>query len=738
MLSDLRKSKLAANAVLLLFAFSLFGAAPARAEERYPDVARISFVSGAVTYSRGDNPDEWDDAIENVPLTVGDRIYAPADGRAEVELSSGNFVRLASRSYLSAVNLSDDIKQFYLGEGAAAFDIRRLPSDEDFEIDTPNVSVTFEGPGRYRVAVDENGDSRITVRRGRATVAANGRQIAVENSEIRIYGSDSPRYEIVGLPVPDAFDRWVDERNDRFDRAYADAYRYASEDIVGATDLNGYGRWENIPEYGYAWTPAVVAAGWAPFSSGRWYWQDPWGWSWISNERWGWATSHYGRWVPYLSRWYWVPVRPRTRVRYAPACVEFVRVGDNIGWFPLHPRDRYTPWWQRRDRRFDDNVLYVNRNYITVVNQNNFISARPVNRYLVRDAAILRQVRSARLTESLPIPNRSSLRIVSDNSVRRGFKPSAAVLNRAAVVRTAPPAPPRAFQDKLAEIQKNQGRAVEPAAAASSERGNRLRFRPAAETGRGEFAPRNPGTTGRPALQPVTEARGKKLATRNGGGNDSAKTVESKNIPVAPLAPAQPSKATPNRIEPPRQTPQEIERQKQAQERQRQQQLQEQRQRESERRRAQQQEDERKVQAQKQAPQERQVEQRSREQQRLEELERRQAQQEADGKAQQQRREQTKQQEHQTQQRQQELEHRQQEERKAQILQQQQQQQEQSRREQLNQQQQAQQRQAREQQLRQQQTQQLQRREEQERRPTPPPRRPQPQEQPAPQPQIQR
>ena len=743
MLSDLRKSKLAT--VLLLFAVSLFGAAPLPAEERFPDVARLSFVSGGVTYSRGDDPDEWDDAVENVPLIAGDRIYAPAQGRAELELSSGNFVRLAPRSYLTMVNLSDDIKQLYLGEGAASFNIRRLASDEDFEIDTPNVSVTFEGPGRYRVAVDENGDSRITVRRGRATVAANGRQIAVENSEIRIYGSDSPRYEIVGLPAPDAFDRWVDERNDRFDRAYTEAYRYASEDIIGAADLNDYGRWEDIPEYGYAWTPAVMAAGWAPFSSGRWYWRDPWGWSWISNERWGWATSHYGRWVPYRSRWYWVPVRPRTRVVYAPACVEFVRVGDNIGWFPLHPRDRYTPWWGRRDRRFDNNVLYVNRNYITVMNQNNFISARPVNRYLVRDAAILRQMRSARLTESLPIPNRSSLRIVSDNGVRRGFKPSAVVLSRAAVVRTAPPVPPRAFQDKLAEIQKNQGRAVEPArisAATANARGDRLRFRPAAETGRGEFGPRNPGAG--PALQPVTEARGTKLATRNGGGSATAKAVETKNTPAVPLAPAQPSQATPNRVEPPRQAPQNIERQKQVQERQRQQQLQEQKQRDAERRRVQQQQDERKVPAQKQATPERQVEQRSREQQRLEELERRQAQQEADRKAQQNRQEQPRreqlkqQQERQAQQRQQEIEHRQQEERKAQALQQQQQQLDQARREQqLRQQQQAQERQAREQQLRQQQAQPLQRREEQERRPAPPPRRPQPQEQPAPQPQIQ-
>jgi hypothetical protein len=531
MLSYLRNSKVAAKFILVIFAFSLIGVTPASApaQEQYPAVARLSFVSGPVTYSRGDDPDEWDDAIENLPVTIGDRIYAAEDGRAELQISSGNFVRLAPRSYLSTLNLSDDIKQFYLGEGAASFSIKRLQSDEVIEIGTPNVSVTLEEPGQYRVAVDDDGNSRVTVRRGRVTVAASGRQIAVENREIRVYGIDSPRYEIVGLPVTDAFDRWVSERDDRFERAYADAYRYSSEDIIGAEDLAEYGRWEEIPEYGYAWTPSRVSAGWVPFSDGRWYWQDPWGWNWISNESWGWATSHYGRWTPYRSRWYWVPVRPRTRVRYAPACVEFVRVRDHVGWFPLHPRDRHIPWWQRRERqRFDRNVTYVNRTYVTVVNHNTFILAKPVRQNIVRDSIIVREVSSSRfVSDSLPIPSRSSLRIVSENGGRRGHRPSDKIVNRVAVVRTAVPAAPRAFQDKLPEIEKNQGKAVAPArtiTAAQDDRATgRVRVRPAVEGARGDFAPRNPGAASGPALQPLTEARGKKLAA---GAESAAHNAE--------------------------------------------------------------------------------------------------------------------------------------------------------------------------------------------------------------------
>ena len=46
-------------------------------------------------------------------------------------------------------------------------------------------------------------------------------------------------------------------------------------------------------------------------------------------------------------------------VRYAPAIVGFVSVGGNIGWFPLHPRDRFVPWWGRRERVVE-NVTFVN------------------------------------------------------------------------------------------------------------------------------------------------------------------------------------------------------------------------------------------------------------------------------------------------------------------------------------------------------------------------------------------
>src|SRR5918992_672050 len=181
--STLHKFALVAITLLLLV---LTTSQPAPAQEIDQTVARLSFVSGPVSYSRGDDPDEWDPAMINVPFTLGDRIYAPEDGRAELQLPAGNFVRLAPRTYYTALNLTYDVKQFYLGEGTASFNIRNLGPDEVFEIDTPNVAVTFEARGKYRVDVDEDGNTRVLVQRGKVAVASNGRQINVQEGEIRV------------------------------------------------------------------------------------------------------------------------------------------------------------------------------------------------------------------------------------------------------------------------------------------------------------------------------------------------------------------------------------------------------------------------------------------------------------------------------------------------------------------------------------------------------------------------
>ena len=225
-------------------------------------VARVSLISGGVSFSRGDDPDQWDPADVNVPMTLGDRVWTGDGGRIELQVHGGNVVRLSAGTDLQALNLTDEVKQFSLALGTASIAVRRLSDNEVFEIDTPNAAITLERPGDYRLDVDADGNTRVQVRDGRAIASAGGGQVPLAaGQQFDVAGIDAPRYDVAALPPPDGWDRWVADRNRRI--AQARSYQYVTADIAGVEDLDRYGRWRQVPGFGWAWSPASVETGWA-------------------------------------------------------------------------------------------------------------------------------------------------------------------------------------------------------------------------------------------------------------------------------------------------------------------------------------------------------------------------------------------------------------------------------------------------------------------------------------------
>lgn len=502
-------------------------------------VARISHLQGTVSYARGDEPDDWQPADYNVPMTLGDRLYTGRRSRLELQVHGGDVIWVGSRTDLAVLNLTEDTKQFAMKSGVGSFQIRQLEDDDVWEVDTPNAAITFERPGLYRVDVDRDGNTRVSVERGAATVAAGGGQISLNSGEaVAIDGIDSPRYDVLAVSSQDTWDGWVTGRSGRFRRSAS--YNYISADIVGADDLDTHGSWRSIPDYGMAWSPSSIEVGWTPYRQGHWMWQDPWGWTWISTERWGWAPYHYGRWVTWSSRWYWVPGPRAVRVTYAPALVAFVGGspgfsasvtiggGGYVGWFPLAPREAYVPWWSPRPTVNINvtNVTYINRTYVTVVNQSTFVSGGIVARHVVTDRTVVREVVSAPVIHgTVPVlPTLASTR-VSARAAVSAPRPPAAILARPVVARVAPPPAPPRFEQKLALIRENRA-PVQPAVAARLATQTEAQPRAAipvrpvvAQPGRVTLAPRaaSSSTSARvqavPPVAPVAPVRGRPLAT---------------------------------------------------------------------------------------------------------------------------------------------------------------------------------------------------------------------------------
>jgi len=469
------------------------GAAGAAGQPADPParVARLNFIEGPVSF-RPDSVDEWAAATPNYPLTTGDHLWTDASARAEVHAGS-TALRMAPQTALQILNLDDRVAQFSVTSGSLSVHVRYLGPDETFEVDTPNVAIALLRPGDYRIDSDaDSNTTSLTVWRGEAEATGGGAAFPVRPGETaRIMGLETPTHDLAPAIPPNEFDQWCQARDRREDQAQISA-RYVPREMVGYEDLDGYGRWVNIPPYGWVWQPTAVPAGWTPYHYGHWAWVEPWGWTWIDDAPWGFAPFHYGRWAYAGGLWVWAPGAMMVGVRpvYAPALVAFVggpRFGMSLAvgggamaaWFPLGPGEVFVPAYHVSEvyvRQVNivhvtnvsvinvnvTNVHYVNmgvRGAVVAVPQEAFVGARP----LARAAVVVpdREIANAQVvgTTAMVAPRRES---VLGGAVAR-TAPPARFAERAVVVRNAPPPQAVPFAARQQALEANHGRPLDAA-----------------------------------------------------------------------------------------------------------------------------------------------------------------------------------------------------------------------------------------------------------------------------------
>jgi hypothetical protein len=469
------KTTLAGKSSYLLLGLTgllcFFFASPSlRADEGDPPsrVARISLVDGTVSFQPGGEGD-WGTAARNRTVTVGDKIWADKDSRAELQAGQAS-IHLGSMTALSFLNLDENITQMRLAEGAVNFRVRELREGDLYEVDTPNLAFTVKQAGNFRIDVSENGDStRVIAVRGEGEATAGGKTYAVHAGESAEFnGTDNVAYTVSQAPEPDGLDRWANERDLKEDNSTS--AQYVSRDMPGYSDLDDNGTWSEQPEYGHVWYPNEVAVGWAPYSYGYWNWVGPWGWTWVDYAPWGFAPFHYGRWAFIGNRWGWCPGPIFGPPVFGPAFVGFFGgprfgfgfgFGGGVGWFPLGFGEPFFPWFHCgrgfRERinvrnTFIRNTTILNTtnihnfnfvnahnvNAVTVASHNAFVNGQAINRNSMRltPAAL----KGAQVTNSVGLsPNRQSS-IGAVNARGHVSTPPSAIQNRSVMARTAPAA----------------------------------------------------------------------------------------------------------------------------------------------------------------------------------------------------------------------------------------------------------------------------------------------------------
>lgn len=422
-----KRALVAAGAALIGFVFSLH-AQDESGDDPSHSVARISLIQGEVNVQRGDSG-ELVAAALNAPLQAQDHLQTADGSRAEIQFDSSNMVRLGAGTDLGLANVAYRQYQMQLAAGTVEYRVLR-DQNANAELDTPSISIRPQERGEYRVSVEPDGTTTVTVRSGRAEIySPRGSQTLSAGRTMLARGSQSdPEFQMESAIPRDQFDDWNHNRDQ--DLLRSRSYQNVATDVYGAEDLDPYGSWVSS-SYGNVWAPRV-AAGWAPYQSGRWVWEDYYGWTWVSYDPWGWAPYHYGRWFWNGGHgWCWWPGPRYQRYYWRPALVAFFGFGGggvsigfgNVGWTALAPYEAWHPWYGRHAWGGYRNQVIINN--INIYNSyrnarfNNGVVYTQFNRFGQGHGAFLSangaQIRGASLVRGgLPVtPTRASLAFVN-------------------------------------------------------------------------------------------------------------------------------------------------------------------------------------------------------------------------------------------------------------------------------------------------------------------------------------
>jgi len=346
--------------IMLVFAAAALmavGAASASAQDDPPvQAGRLSSVSGWVSIQPA-GADDWGQAIANLPLGPGDRIFTDSDGRAEIQVGQ-SYLRIGPNADVTLVATSPYGIWYGVAQGSAHLHVLGLWPGQSVHVNTPSGSASLARPGELRVDVFSEDDAAVftSLSSGIFISGAGGYGQDLESGQtLELAGSNPVDPQWLTAADPDNLDGWSETRDRQI--LHSASYRYMSAEIPGAEELDGNGIWLPGTEFGPIWFPNV-AAGWTPYHYGHWVNHAPWGWVWVEDESWGYAPFHYGRWVSVAGRWAWVPGPAASHPVWSPALVVFAG-GINVGgsgvsaWFPLGPGEPYRPWYPCSPRYMD-------------------------------------------------------------------------------------------------------------------------------------------------------------------------------------------------------------------------------------------------------------------------------------------------------------------------------------------------------------------------------------------------
>jgi hypothetical protein len=175
----------------------------------------VNFVTGNVSVTRGKGRSGY--LLKGDSLEARDRVSTKDDGKAEILLNPGSFVRLAENSEFEFVTTDLDDLQVTVNKGSAIFEVI---TDTEFKVtvNTPKSRFYIVKTGIYRVDVMNDGNARIEVWKGRAqfedgkgTIVKGGQMLESRSGLVAKFDRDDK----------DEFELWSKNRAKELDKINA-------------------------------------------------------------------------------------------------------------------------------------------------------------------------------------------------------------------------------------------------------------------------------------------------------------------------------------------------------------------------------------------------------------------------------------------------------------------------------------------------------------------------------------
>ncbi|MBA2340181.1 MAG: FecR domain-containing protein [Pyrinomonadaceae bacterium] len=211
-----RARELHVGSLFLLAVALVCGAVIASAQNRSEYVisakaGQINFVSGSITVRR-EGTSAWRTLTVEDRLEAGDRVKTGSNGRFEVLLNPGSFVRVGESSEFELSSSSVAHPQLKVVAGSIVVEAS-IDAEQSIEIATPQTGVTLVRSGIYRInALAAANATEVFVRKGRALVGSSAVVVkAGKTITVRGGGATSEVAKFEGKNK-DALDLWSRER----------------------------------------------------------------------------------------------------------------------------------------------------------------------------------------------------------------------------------------------------------------------------------------------------------------------------------------------------------------------------------------------------------------------------------------------------------------------------------------------------------------------------------------------